>query len=262
MQAGLMLYILAWDIQFFSLMKKRIALIVLSASLVFTQCKKPGCLESSGASTSIKRTVPAFTQIHLYDNINLILTQADEESVTVEAGKNIQPNISTVVDNGKLTIRNTGSCGWLRNPDEKINVYVTIKTIDWLFYDGSGSITATQAMSTPHLTIFTKEGAGDIDLDINANVISAHLEGTSLDVKLRGKIGHLESFVNSRGTIDFSGLETNSINMMYVSLRDGFINNNGSITVSIHHTGNLYYKGNPTTIKPTYLSSGRLIKSL
>ena len=242
------------------ILRKIFSLLLVCCTFSLIQCKKPECLRNSGTSTRIKRTVTPFTQIHLYDNINLILTQGDEEAIIVEADDNLQPNISTVVDKGKLTIRNYSSCEWIRNPSEKINVYVTIKTIDWLFYDGSGSITSTQVIQTPHLTIFTKEGAGNIDLKINANVISSHLEGTSLDVKLKGKINHLESFVNSRGTIDFSELETGSINMMYVSVRNGFINNSGSITVSIHHTGNLYYKGNPTTIKPTYLSTGRLIK--
>lgn len=241
-------------------MKTRYLLAVLFSCILFVQCRKPGCLESSGTITITDRTVPPFQKIHLTDNINLILTQGFEESVKVEAGQNIQPNIETTVKDGKFTIRNTGTCDWIRNPNEKITVHVTLATLKRLDYDGSGSVTSTNTILADTIMIYSDLGAGDIDLHLNAKHATVHLQGQNADVTLHGKSDYCYTLIHPRNSVYLSDFEVKRMDLVYVGVRDATVNVTESINGVITHTGNVYYKGTPS-INVDYYSSGRLIKA-
>jgi len=241
-------------------MKTRYLLAFLCSSFLFVQCRKPGCLESSGVITITERAIPPFQQIHLYNDINLILTQGFEESIKVEAGQNIQPNIETTVKEGKLTIRNTGSCDWIRNPNEKITVHVTIATLKRLVYDGSGSVTSTNTIQADTILIYSDLGAGDIDLHLNAKHATVHLQGQNADVTLHGKSNYCYTLIHPRNSVYLSDFEVKRMDLVYVGVRDAIINVTEAINGVITHTGNVYYKGTPS-INVNYYSSGRLIKA-
>lgn len=242
-------------------MKSNYLLALVCSCIFFIQCRKPGCFESSGSITSSDRIVPPFKKIHLKDDINLILTQGFEESVKVEAGQNIQPNIETIVENGMLVIRNTTSCNWVRNPDEMINVHVTLPTLERIDYDGSGTVTSTNTLQTDTITIYSYDGAGDIDLQLNAKHTTVHLQGQNADVTLHGKSDYCYTLIHPRSSIYLSDFEVKTMDMVYVGVRDAFVNVTETLNAYVCHIGNVYYKGNPSTIVPTYFSSGRLNKT-
>src|SRR5688572_24069336 len=127
-------------------MQKIFLWILIGCCALFTNCKKPGCFENAGTITVSDRVLTAFDKIHLNDDINLILTQSEEQTVKVTAGKNLQPNISTTIENGTLIIQNTTSCDWLRKPNETIDVMVSTPILKRIDYDGSGSITSTNTV--------------------------------------------------------------------------------------------------------------------
>jgi hypothetical protein len=241
-------------------MRLKNTLFLLLACSLLTQCKKPGCFGNNGDTTTVKRTIAAFHQIDLFSKINLILTQSTDEALTVEAGTNVHPNLFVNVDNGILTIRNNGTCDWLQNPENQINVYVSFKTLDRINYNGSGSVITTNTIVAENFTIYSEEGAGNMELQLNAKNTTVHLQGENPDVILHGKSDNCRTFVHSRGTINYSDFEVKDLHIGYTSVRDAIINVTSHIYAIIYHTGNLYYKKDPLHIETTYYSSGRLLK--
>lgn len=228
----------------------------------FTQCQKPGCVEHSGSITSLKRTIQPFTRIILQDNINLFITQEEEDALVVEAKENIQPNISTVVENGVLTIANNGTCEWLTIPDKEINVYVSSKNLEQLNYEGSGTVTSMNMIQVDHFGLYSKKGAGNISLHLNADHTTIHLEGENPDITLLGISDHCNISVDPRSSINLSDFEVRLMTIEYMGIRNAVINVTEQLTANLYHTGNLFYKGSPSIITPVYYSSGRLIKAL
>src|SRR5437868_14955643 len=104
---------------------KNLSFLFILSMPFFTSCKKKGCFDSEGKVIMVTRNIAAFHQVELIDNINLILTQDTVEQIKIEAGENLQPNISTDVQNGILTIRNNTACNWIRKLSETINVYLS-----------------------------------------------------------------------------------------------------------------------------------------
>jgi hypothetical protein len=241
-------------------MQKIFLWILIGCCVLFTNCKKPGCFENAGTITVSDRVLTAFNKIHLNDDINLILTQSEEQTVKVSAGKNLQPNISTTIENSTLIIQNTTSCDWLRNPNETIDVMVSTPNLKRIDYDGSGSITSTNTIQADSIMIYSYLGAGNIDLQLNAKHTTVHLQGQNADVTLHGKSDYCYTLIHPRSSIYLSDFVVKDMDMVYVGVRDAFVNVTNTLNAYVCHIGNIYYNGNPSTVVPTYFSSGRLIK--
>jgi hypothetical protein len=226
----------------------------------FCSCKKPGCLESAGPVIIMERATSPFHQIDLMDNINVILTQDTAEWIKVEAGKDLQPNIVTTIEKGTLTIRNATTCNWLRNPSEKINVFVGVKQLDYVNYNGSGSITSTNTIIADSITFYSKEGAGNIDVSLEAKRTTATIVYENADFIFRGKSDVCYAYTNARGSFHFEDFEVRHMNIGYASVRDATIHVTEALESLVYHTGNLYYKGNPGYISTHSYSSGKIIR--
>ena len=207
----------------------------------------------------MERPIASFHQVDLADDVNLILTQDTTEWLKVEAGINLQPNIITKVDKGVLTIRNATTCKWLRSPSEKINVYVGIKKLDYVNYNGSGNISSTNTIVADDITFFSKEGAGNITVSLDAKKTTATILYENADFIFKGKTDVCYAYVNSRGSIDFKDFETRHMNIGYASVRDAVINVTEVLESLVYHTGNLYYQGNPSYVQTHSYSSGKIV---
>jgi hypothetical protein len=227
--------------------------------LLFLSCKKTSCLENAGTKVISHRKTASFNKIDLFDNVNLIITQDSTEAIAVEAGANVLPNIITSVEKGVLTIKNSTSCNWLREPSETINVYVSVSNLNNLNYQGSGRVTSTNTIVTDTITIFSKEGAGIVNLSLNTVQTNAIIQKESPDFILHGNSDNCYAAIDSRGSINFADFEVKRMYIGYICVRNATINVTESLIAVLYHTGNIYYKGNPL-IENSYYSSGRLIK--
>lgn len=235
-----------------------IALLFLLA--VLPACKKPGCFEDAGPTTVVERKGASFHQIDLYDDIDLVLTQDSVEMIRVEAGSSLLPNIAAEVADGILTIQNNTSCAWLRNPAEKVRVYVSFKTLDKINYHGSGDVRATDTLKLNRLDLISEVGAGNIELTVDAGSIYAYIFNENADFILHGRAGECHTYSNARATIDFSDLVVRYYNMGYGAVKDTYIQVTEKLDLEIYYRGNVYYKGNPQ-IHTKYHSTGRLMQA-
>ncbi|MEI6946084.1 DUF2807 domain-containing protein [Paraflavisolibacter sp. H34] len=239
-------------------MKSTRLLLLLLLSLSAIHCRKNDCFSHAGDRIKVQRQVESFHEIDLYDNINLLLTQDTVETLFVEAGRNLMPNITTTVEKGVLVVRNATSCKWLRDPGETINVHASVKALDKLLYKGTGNITSTNALRAPRLEISSDEGAGDIELSVNTDVVMVLIHSENAGITLHGASGACGGYINPRGHLDLSDLEVADMNLTYAGARNTTVNVSHSLFMRILHTGNVYYKGQPGKLTVETYSSGRL----
>lgn len=240
-------------------MKNQHIFFCLLLAIGSQQCNKSGCLESAGDIVVIDRSAAPFHQIDLFDNIDLVLTQDSIEWIKVETGKNLQPNITTVVDKGILTIKNKATCTWLRSPSEKVKVYVGVKNLDYLTYSASGNVSSTNTIVANKISFYTKVGAGNIDVTLDAKETHADIIYENSDFIFHGKSDVCYSYTNSRGSIDFKDFKVKHMIIGYAAARDATITVTETLESLLYHTGNLYYKGNPASISTQSYSSGKII---
>ena len=242
-------------------MKNRYKLFLI-AIVLFTSCKKEACFSEAGGEVIVTRATTAFHEIDVNDNVNVVLTQDTMESIRVSAPQHLEPNISTTIENGILILKNEATCTWLRDASEKATVYVHLKKLDKILYAGSGQVTSTNTLMADNLMLYSKEGAGNIELTLNARQTLSYIMDENADFILHGTSDVCWSYTASRGTIDFADFVVKKMIIEYGGVRDATIHVTDSLNSIIYYKGNLFYKGAPSITKDEVHSSGRLIHLL
>lgn len=240
-------------------MKTLLHILLLFLSVALTCCKKPGCFETAGAVTINERNAASFHRMEIMDKIDVAITQDTAEWIKVEAGTEVQPNIITAISDGILTIKNATTCKWLRNPAEKITVHVGVKKLDYVNYNGSGDVRSTNTIVADDITFYSREGAGNIEVTLDAKNTTATVLYENADFIFRGKTDACYVYVNSRGSIDFENFEARYMSIGYASVRNATIHVTETLESLVYHTGNLYYKGTPSYVSTHSYSSGKII---
>ncbi|MBC2838940.1 head GIN domain-containing protein [Robiginitalea sp. SC105] len=76
--------------------------------------KGPDCLQAAGEVVREELAVPAFTDITVFENVQLVLRQGTEQQVLLETGKNLRSDVSATVTDGTLELRDENGCNLYR----------------------------------------------------------------------------------------------------------------------------------------------------
>lgn len=244
-------------------MNRLIILLFLAMALLFARCSQDDgiCVGSTGKVITQDRTGLAYHYIEVYDNINLILTQDSVfNGIRVEAGENLIDGITTEISDGRLVVRNTNSCNWLRSFDVPVNVYLTFTRLDSLIFMAAANISCTNEWANDSIYFDVIEGAGQIDLklDVFKSWLYVRYGTTTFNVTGTSQV----TFISSQGYGPFHAEDLYS-KYTYVytfSPNDVFVNAVAELGVEIGNIGNVYYHGDPSEVSTNIYGEGRLIK--
>ncbi len=229
----------------------------------FAGCKKDNmfdCFKSTGEIVTQERSASYFGGIVLKNNLDLYITQGASYSIAVEAGKNLQKNIKTVIKDSVLTISNDNRCNWVRSYDKPMKVHLTVVDLDSIIYQSSGNVYSMNTLITDSIQVLVKEGGGSIDLQIETGKSYLQLNEGTVDLHVHGNsvVNYISS--NAYGPVDCLDLNTNFTYMGSSSTNDCYIQVHMELEVVIDNAGNVYYTGDPYSISKTENSTGKLIK--
>lgn len=233
--------------------------ILSSLLILLTGCKKKGCFESSGSTTTSVRAVTPFSEIHAYDNINIVLRQDTAESITIEAGSNLQPYIKADIGNDVLSLRNNSGCSWLKGPSETITAYVSVKSLATLKLYGSGTISGVNTINSTSFTLDSYEAVSPVKLAIHASLASLIIRDENAEYTLSGDVGYATVYCGMKGTMDLRNLKMQNTEVDQRSVRDLYVWATDHLTVRVQYMGNVYYKGTPPNISYQHFNDGRLL---
>lgn len=224
---------------------------IIFALLILSSCKKDETIVAQ------ERPVSSFNKIVLKHRINLILTQGSTNALTVVAAMQKLSSIKTEVIDDVLYIENLSN-NIINKPGESINIYLHVSGLETIDYQGSGNITSTNTITAPTFTIVSMTGAGIIDLDVEANHLVAGIYEDNADIILSGRSNTAYVYCTSRGSIDLRNMEVKNLDIIYSSVRNGYVWATETLNGTIYHKGNVFYKGNPQ-VNQTILSEGKFL---
>jgi hypothetical protein len=230
---------------------------------LISSCKKPeqrACFKKSGELSSRIYEFGSFNQLHLKEHLTYKLVQDSTNKVLVRGGSNLLNFVGVMGENGVLTIENKNRCNYLRSYEiPEVEIHYT-KLINILF-EGTERLYNEDTLITDYLTITLRDGAGHMELNVNAidvNAINTHGWGR---LTLKGETQSLRANLMGDGKFDFSQVTAiNQIKLITSSSVDQRVNAAGiPLHVELNGVGNVYYYGLPSVINTVQYGKGKLI---
>jgi hypothetical protein len=224
--------------------------------------KATGVIQGLGNMVTEDRPVSDFNRVSLTGVGEMIITQGEEESLTVEADDNLMPYIKTKVEKGTLIL---GFTDEIKNkhirPGKRIKFNLSVADITGLDISGAGDVNVT-SLDTDRLEIVVG-GAGDVSIrSLTAEGLVVHLNGAG-NVELAGQVAEQDVEINGFGAYQAAKLESQTAIVQVNGAGSATLWATDTLDVRIPGAGNVTYHGNPDVTKKitgvgTIISRGSL----
>lgn len=203
------------------------------------------------------REVSAFTKIALNIPGTLHLRQGDAQSVEVEATRWVLEHLETVVEDGRLKIRDESNFFENMFGDDgeggEIDVYVTASTIETVSIAGAGAVVGETPIESASLAL-ENAGSGSVDLEVSTSDLRTSIAGSGT-IRVRGTADEVNVRIAGSGTIDGLDLTTATADIQVAGSGDTRLHVTDRLSAQIMGAGDVEYRGSPS-IDKSILGSG------
>lgn len=209
---------------------------------------------STGNRVTESREVSNFDRVFLRDYGELVITQGEQESLTIETHPDVLPQIKTEVKSGTLDIRIGGS--WMDKLGHAISTSftrqwikynLTVKKLTGLEIAGAVRVNASD-IETDRLAL-KLGGAGQVNIEsLSAEVLEVDLPGTGA-IKVSGKVGEQRIAMSGAGSYSAPKLESRRATVDLRGAGQATIWAIEDLDVAIRGLGSVKYYGTPTVKK-------------
>lgn len=238
--------------------------ICVASSLMLVSCEKPSdCIKSTGAIITKEFEVASFENIYVNKGIGLEITQGPEFKVVVKTGENLMADISVIVENNALVLRNNTSCNWVREYGHT-TVYVTAPNITEIHSKTERDIVSNGVLTFPILRLIAVDqgqGAATNDFHVQVDNYQTVIENNNVSrFFISGRTNEaLLNFYDGNGRFEGENLIAKSIKVFHRGSNDMIVFPTESITGKMVSTGNIILKNVPPVVAVEQLYQGHVI---
>lgn len=256
---------LVWD----SLLEKGVRGVFFLLTMLFLSCNNENtsdCFQSAGDLTRIEVEVTDFDKITVFELLNLVLIQGDEQKVEIESGEFLLNDISAEVEGDRLLLRNENSCNLFRDY-EISTVYVTSPNISEV-RSSTGLLVSNEGVLTyPSLNLISESfnvpeaetTSGTFDLAVDNQAVGITVNGISY-IKLSGATQNLGITIAAGDTrVEAESLLATTVNLNHRGSNDVVINPQERIAGTIRGYGDVICFNRPDEVEVEETFEGRLI---
>jgi len=225
----------------------------LLVGLFVFSCKKPEnrtCWKFLGTETIKEIPLASFEGLDLKEHVEYVLIQDSLDKVVLKGGKNLLNLIEVNVENSTLSISNKNRCGFLRDAKKVVVAEIHFTKLINIRFIGTEPLRSQGTIYTDYFTFYSRDGAGDVVLDVNAQEINAEANHGWCNFTLTGTTQKARICAKSNSYCDVSGLTvTDSLYVASETVGDIKVNaNNLTLYGYMTESGNILYKGTPLGI--------------
>ncbi|MCR9265017.1 MAG: DUF2807 domain-containing protein [Flavobacteriaceae bacterium] len=226
----------------------------------------PDCFQNAGNTVRLTVDVPEFNTITVFENLNVVLKQGEEQRVEIETGEFLQNDVLAEVKDNRLIVRNENNCNYVREYG-LTTIYVTAPNISEIRSSTGLLISSDGVLQYPNLSLITEsfnnpetettDGSFDLQLDVERVSIVVNgiayfkLVGTTTDFNVTIAAG------DSR--IEAENLVAQRVSLNHRGSNDIFVNPQQRISGTISGTGDVISVNRPSEIEVEELFNGQLI---
>ncbi|UII27279.1 DUF2807 domain-containing protein [Fulvivirga maritima] len=219
----------------------------------------PDCLKKAGEQTSIELEVDHFNTLYINNELNVVITQAQSQSVTLTVGQNLINDIDYSVTDERLTISNESGCKWARSYDFP-TLHVATPNLTSIVNNGAGTISSTDILNFESISISSENRSGDFVLKLNCGYLGV-VNNDVANYYISGECDQFRIFFASGdGRFEGEDLKIRNANVTNRGSNDIIVNVTDTLTGEILSAGDIVMRNS----KPDYIdininNLGRLI---
>lgn len=226
----------------------------------------PDCFQNAGDLVRESVEVDQFTNITVFENINLVVKQGTEQVVEIETGEFLRKEVSAQVEDNRLILRNENGCNFFRDYG-LTTVYVTSSNIEQIRSSTGLSISSDGVLGYPSLSLvsesFTEPEAettdGSFDLNVASENVSIVVNGIAF-FELRGTTTNLTlTLAAGDSRVEAENLVAQNVSINHRGSNDVLVNPQQRISGVIRGTGDVISRNRPPEVEVEELFNGRLI---
>lgn len=226
----------------------------------------PDCFQNAGDLVRKTVAAPEFNTITVFENLNLVLKQGDEQKVEVETGEFLRNDVSVEVEDNRLILRNGNSCNFVREYG-LTTVYVTSPNISEIRSSTGLLISSDGVLDYPSLALIsesfsnpeTETTDGSFDLNLNATTVRIVVNGIAY-FKLKGTTDNFNVNVAAGDSrVEAENLVSQNVTINHRGSNDVFVNPQQRIGGVIRGTGDVISVNRPQEVEVEELFNGKLI---
>ena len=237
-------------------------LLCVATLVAFSACNRedaPDCFQSAGPYAKEERMLESFSVIELNDYIQYELCDTNFYGVLITAPGNLISDIETEVEAGKLTVRNTNKCNFVRSYKNRITIRICAPDFEDIQNYATGDVTTVNAIQGSRFSIDNRSAAGVQRLFLKVDTVNIATHTGVSDAIVRGECDVVYLFNQGVGEIDAAQLQSRSAYVNNSSLNDLYVNARDYLYVYIQLSGNVFYDGNTSSIDQLIEGNGALL---
>lgn len=219
----------------------KIITLLIAGLFLITACGA-NYIQGSGNVVAEEREVGGFDRIDMSGYGEVIITQGNEESMTIETDDNLMEYIESDVRNNTLYLEFTDNT--IPDPSDTIIYRLNVINLGALELSGAGSF-QVKSLDTPNLEI-TIDGAGKIKLDsLSTDEVSVQVSGAG-DINLAGEVSKQDIRIKGAGDYSAPDLQSDQATVQIDGLGKVVVWATDSLSVKIDGAGKVDYYGSPS----------------
>lgn len=220
-------------------------LFFVSASMA--QKNNEETIEGNGKLVTREVHVSAFDAIKAEGIYDLKLSQADKESVKIEADENIQELIQVNNEGSKLVIGMKKLEHKNLKLHDKVKVYVTFRKLSSLDLSLVGNTSSESSLSFDDIEL-KNQAVGNVALKLTANKLNLKNTGVG-NVNLSGKAENAEVVNSGVGSLQASDFVVQNMNIENTGVGSASVNADKNLKVKDSFLGKVRNRGAATVRK-------------
>ena len=244
-------------------------IIYIAIALLFIACDSENgsdCFKKEGAIVQLDIDLASFTEIVVFEGVQLFIEEGPEQKVTLESGENLIDDVEVKVEGALLSIIDDNTCNFIR--DYNITkVYVTSPNITKIRNSSSIEIASIGVLNYPELTLYSENheneeyyhNNGDFNLNLNVQKLTIASNGFST-FRINGNADIADFGLYSGNTrILAENLIVKNLYLYHRSTNKMLVNPIESIHGEIFGIGDVIAKNRPPIVEVEELFMGKLI---
>lgn len=226
----------------------------------------PDCIQTGGNMISKEVELEIFSEILVYDRVKLFIEEGRDQKVIIKTGENLIEDISAVVEDGRLILKNDNSCNLFREYDIT-RVYVTSPNITWIQSSSERTIESIGTLTYQNLWLRSLNQEKDpnihtdgdfiLDLDVqNLRITTDHISNYFLS----GKVENFNAFFAAGdGRLEARDLIVQHYEIFHRGTNKLIVNPQQSLRGDIYSYGDIISVNRPPEVEVTEHWKGELI---